>query len=275
MIDGTIWNAPSPSFAWQSSCSASGSSTCGRHAQCSGCSCRVHFQSMIPMSIPQFQWLCQQSVPARSQGAEGTEAPSKAEHMSLALFAHHGDDTLTWFLTVFEGSRSVQKECCRACRDGHVFDASTSGSISKEHGFTIVFSRSCRAHVLAICSETSLFSVTCTPTKLGGLCSGVVQCGVRSVEVLNKYVTIASKFCRTLDAVRHFCNSHQSCSSVVLNCVGRRVVVTVTVVNATWLPACSEKQSLDLHWGTPCIYIYIYTYRIISWPHTIVHVLVL
>ena len=48
--------------------------------------------------------------------------------MSLALFAHHGDDTLTWFLTVFEGSRSVQKEYCLACRDGHVFDASTSGS---------------------------------------------------------------------------------------------------------------------------------------------------
>ena len=56
---------------------------------------------------------------------------------------------------------------------------------AKEHGFTIVFSRSCRAHVLAICSETSLFSVTCTPARLGGLRSGVVRCGVRSVEVLN------------------------------------------------------------------------------------------
>ena len=55
--------------------------------------------------------------------------------MSLALFARHGDDTLTWFLTVFEGPRSVQKECSRACRDGHVFDASTSGSISKGKWF--------------------------------------------------------------------------------------------------------------------------------------------
>ena len=109
--------------------------------------------------------------------------------MSLALFAHHGDDPLTWSLTVFEGSRSVQKECCRACGDGHVFDASTSGSISRGKWF----SRSCRAHVLAICSETSLFSVTCTPTKAWWtlLRRGSVWRSERGG--FKQYVTIASK----------------------------------------------------------------------------------
>lgn len=130
----------------------------------------------------------------------------------------------------------------------------------KEHGFTIVFSRSCRAHVLAICSETSLFSVTCTPTKAWWtlLRRGSVWRSERGG--FKQYAAIASKSAGLLmqsDILQCTC---QSCSSVVLNCFGRRVVVTVTVVNATWLPACSEKQSLDLHWGTPCIYIYTYTY---------------